>query len=91
MKIYQSAFVKNLVIKKRLTNCNANIIPMKAGSSIKMIDPKDSNKTNPHIYQKLVEKLVYLFCGIKTDIVFAIRQFSKHNADPRKEHCQAAK
>ncbi len=34
MKIDQSAFVRDLVIKKRLTDYNANVIPMKAGSSI---------------------------------------------------------
>ncbi len=41
MKIDQSAFIQDLVIEKGLTDCNANVIPMKAGSSIKMADLED--------------------------------------------------
>lgn len=34
MKIDQSAFTRDLVIEEGLTDCNANVIPMKASSSI---------------------------------------------------------
>lgn len=36
MKISQSAFIRDLVYEEKLTDCNANVIPMKAGSAIDM-------------------------------------------------------
>lgn len=46
MKIDQSAFIRDLVIKERLTDCNVNIISMKTGSAIEMSDPEDHNETD---------------------------------------------
>ncbi len=34
LKIDQSAFIRDLVIEEGLTDCNANVIPMRAGSAI---------------------------------------------------------
>lgn len=45
MKINQSSFVRDLIIEEKLTDYNANIIPMKAKSVIKISDPKDYNET----------------------------------------------
>lgn len=50
MKINQSAFIKDLVIKKGLTNCNANIIFMKVNSAIETTDPKDYKETELQKY-----------------------------------------
>lgn len=50
MKIDQSAFIRDLVIKERLTDCNTNVILMKARLSIEMGDPEDYKKTNLQIY-----------------------------------------
>lgn len=72
MTIDQSVFVQDLVIKKRLTDCNANVIPMKAGSSIKMTDPEDYKEADLRTYQRLIGKLIYLVCGTRPDIAFAI-------------------
>lgn len=91
MKVHQSAFVLDLVIDKRLTNCNVNVIPMKVGSSIKMTDPEDYDKTNHHTYQKFVGKLMYLLCGTIPDIAFVVGQLSRHNTDLRKRYLQAIK
>ena len=91
MKIDQSAFIRDLIIKERLTKCNTNVIPMKAGSSIKMSESDDYDKTDIHTYQQLIGKLIYLACGTRPNIVFAIGQLSKHNADLRKKDLQATK
>ncbi len=72
MKIDQSIFIQELVIKEGLTNCNANVIPMKAGSSIKMVDPEDYEEADLRTYQRLIGKLMYLACGTRPDIAFAI-------------------
>lgn len=50
MKINQLSFVQDLFIKKGLNNCNANVIPMKASLSIKMINLKDYKEVNFCIY-----------------------------------------
>ncbi len=91
MKIDQSAFIRDLVIEEGLTDCNANVIAMKAGSAIEMTDPEDYEETELQEYQRLIGKLMYLACGIRPDIAFAVGQLSKHNADPRKGHLRAAK
>lgn len=58
---------------------------------MEMTDPEDYNETNLYTYQKLVKKLIYLLYNIKPDIVFAVKQLSRHNVDPKKEHLQVAK
>lgn len=50
MKISQLAFIQNVVIEKRLTECNTNAIPMKTGSAIKMTEPKNNENANLCIY-----------------------------------------
>ena len=86
IKIHQSAFISDLVIEKGLINCNANVIPIKAGLSIKMSDPENYEEANLHTYQRLVEKLMYLSYGTRPDILFVVEQLSRHNANPRKRH-----
>ena len=49
------------------------------------------HKEDLHTYQRLIGKLMYLACGTKPDIAFAIGQLSRHNADPRRGHFRAAK
>lgn len=46
IKIDQSAFISDLIIKKRLKKYNANIIPIKASFTIEMLDFGDYNKIN---------------------------------------------
>lgn len=91
LKINQSAFIRDLVIEEGLTDCNANVIPMKAGLAIEMTDPKDYEETELQEYQQLIGKLMYLACGTRPDIAFTVGQLSKHNVDPRKSHLQAAR
>lgn len=50
MKICQSAFIRDLVYKEGLTECNANVIPMKAGSAIDMGESEDYDETDLRTY-----------------------------------------
>lgn len=45
MKINQSAFIKDFVIKEGLTNCNANVISMKTRSAIEINNSEDYKET----------------------------------------------
>ena len=91
MKIDQSAFIRDLVMEENLSDCNANVVPMKAGSAIDMSDVDAYEEEDLHTYQRLIGKLMYLACGTRPDIAFAIGQLSRHNADPRRGHFRAAK
>ena len=50
MKIDQSAFIKDLVIEEGFIDYNTNVIPIKAGSAIKMSKPNNYDKTDLHTY-----------------------------------------
>lgn len=50
MKIHQLAFIQDLIIKKEITTCNANVIPIKAGLSIEMTNLQDYEKVDLYIY-----------------------------------------
>lgn len=91
LKINQSFFICNLVIKKSLTNCNSNIIFMKAGSAIEMIKYNNYKNIKIKLYQHLISKLLYLACGTRPDIAFIVDFLSRHNTDLKKNHLQAAK
>lgn len=91
LKIDQLAFIQDLVIEERLTKCNANVMPIKAGSSIEMSDLEDYEEANLRTYQRLIGKLMYLVCRTRPDIAFVVGQLSKHKADPRNGPLQAAK
>ena len=64
---------------------------MKAGSIIEMNEADDYDETDLKAYQRLIGKLMYLSCGTRPDIAFAVGQLSKQNADPRVGHLKAAK
>lgn len=91
MNIDQSAFIRDLVMEESLSDCNANIVRMKAGSAIDMTNADAYEEEDLHTYQRLIGKLMYLACGTRPDIAFAVGQPSKHNPDPRKGPLRAAK
>lgn len=64
---------------------------MKTGLFIKMLELNNYNKTDFYIYQQLIKKLIYLICKTRLDIVFAIRQFNRQNADSRNRHLKVVK
>lgn len=86
MNIDLSIFIRDLVIEKRLIDCNANVTPMKVRSAIEITDPEGYKETELREYQRLISKLIYLVCGTRLDIVFTIGQLSKDNAISRKGH-----
>lgn len=47
----KSAFIKDLVIQKSFTNCNATIISIKANLAIDMLNINDYEETELYNYQ----------------------------------------
>lgn len=74
-----------------MTDYKSVNIPMKAGCFIEISELGDYNKFCIKTYQYLIEKLMYLSCGTRLDIAFAVGQLSKHNSDPKACHMKAAK
>lgn len=72
IKIDQSVFVRDLIIKKKLIAYNVNIILIKPKSTNKMLDLKYYNWINIQEYYRLIDKLIYLVNGINQNIAFAI-------------------
>lgn len=81
LRICQLVYIKNLLKKKNLTNCNVPIIPIKAGLGIEINKSNDYDKANFGMYQWLIGKLIYLACKTWLDIAFVIRKLSKYNVD----------
>ena len=90
MKIDQSAFIRDLVIEERLTYCNSNVIPMKAGSSFEMTCPEDYEKADLRTYQRLIEKLMYLACN-EARYRICCRAAQQAQRRSEKRHLRAAK
>lgn len=91
MKIHLSVLVRNLITEKRLTNYNANIIPIKTGSFIKITDPENYKEANLHTHYRLVRKLIYFLYSTILDIVFIIEKLNRYNTNARKDHFQVVK
>lgn len=91
MKLDQSAFIRDLIIKKSLSNYNSNLVPMKAGFAIDMTKADDNKEEDLHMYQCFIGKLIYLAYGIRPNIAFVVGQLGKHNADPQRGHLYVAK
>lgn len=86
IKINQSIFIKNLVIKKKLIEYNSNVIPVIASFIIDIREVEDYKKTFFQVYQPFINKLMYLVHKTKLDIVFGIRQLSKYNTNLKNSH-----
>lgn len=56
-----------------------------------MQEEDDHGEADLKTYQQLIGKLMYLSCGTRSDIAFAVGQLSKRNSDPRVGHLKAAK
>lgn len=56
-----------------------------------MLDLDNYDEIDFYGYWCLIRKLMYLACGTRPNIVFAVGQLNKQNADPRKGHFRAAK
>ena len=74
-----------------MTKYNLFNIPMKICYFIKIFKLNNYKNVDIKPYKHLIAKLIYLWYGIRPDIVFAVSQFTKHNSDPRARHMKAAK
>ena len=91
MKVDQSAFIYNLLEEENLNDYNSMSTPMKASKFIKIQGENNYKKAEIKEYQRPVGKLMYLLCGIKSNIAFVVSQLNKQNVDPYVKHLKVAK
>lgn len=76
MKIDQSAFIRHLIEKEGMRDCNPVYTPMKTGNFTEIQGEIDYEEVDLKVYQRLIGKLIYLSCGTRSDISFIIEQLS---------------
>ena len=74
-----------------MTSYHPTIFPVKAGSTFLLNQADDYQQSDLTIYQRLIEKFLYLSCGTHPDIIFIVGQLSCHNLDPWTRHLRIAK
>ena len=81
LQIDQKTYIQTILEKEEMTNCKSVLISMKSQFFI-MLDKSDNNeKTDMWAYQVIVEKLMYLDCGTRSDISFIVECLSQNNKD----------
>ena len=76
MKINQSAFIRDLIEKEDMRDCNPVYTPMKTGNFIEIQGEIDYEEVDLKVYQRLIGKLIYLSCRTRSDISFVVKQLS---------------
>lgn len=66
-----------------MTDYNSVNISIKVGCFIKILEYDNYEEVENKPYQQLIRKLMYLLCGMRPNIAFAIGQLSKHNSHPK--------
>ena len=87
----QTSYIKDVLQDEGLLVCNPVTIPMKPGSYIALDDKGDDEQAPIIPYQRLIGKLLYIACGTRPDIAFAVGCLSQQCSDPRVGHNKAAK
>ena len=87
----QASYIRDVLQEESLLSCNPVSIPMTPGSYIALEDDSDSDPTEITAYQRLIGKLLYIACGTRPDIAFAVGCLSQQCLGPRIGHYRAAK
>lgn len=72
MKIDESAFIRDLIEKEGMSDCNSVNILIKSGHFINIPEVDIYKKTDLKTYQQLIKKLIYLSYETRFDITFIV-------------------
>ncbi|KAI3782315.1 hypothetical protein L2E82_12357 [Cichorium intybus] len=86
--INQQKYTKSLLERFGMTNCSKAKVPLPAGTRL---NPSlDKPKTDIQQYRSMIESLLYLTASCP-DIMFAVCNCARYQADPREPHLAAVK
>ncbi|KAJ0590261.1 putative RNA-directed DNA polymerase [Helianthus annuus] len=84
----QRKYMKNLLDKYKMTQCNTVSTPMEYGLKLSKDDPEEF--VDEGVYRSLIGSLMYL-TNTRPDIMFAVSKVSRFMESPRRNHWEAAK
>ena len=92
VRLDQTAYIDSMLERYGLKDCNGRDTPMKPHTYLYRSDSPDTpNKENVKIYQQMVGSLMYLACGTRPDISFAVGQCAQFMSNPGDKHLEAVK
>lgn len=72
LKINQKRYIQDLLEARKMISYHATVFFIKAGSFIYINQADNDGPANFTIYQRLIEKIIYLAYGIQPNISFVV-------------------
>ena len=82
----QASYIQDVLQEESLLSCNPVSIPMVPELYITLKDNGNSDPTEITAYQCMIGKLLYIACGTRSDITFAVGCLSQQCSDPQIGH-----
>jgi hypothetical protein len=88
----QSAYIDAVLKRFGMEDCKDKHTPLEPGLHLDASDcPSKPDKKDVRTYQQLIGSLMYISCGTRPDIAFAVSTCSQYMQAPGPSHFQAAK
>lgn len=93
LHVTQSSFIKKLLVKFQMINCNTSRVPADPCSRLTntLSSPPAPQPPSPTSYRALIGGLLYVMSMTRPDLTFAVISASRHSANPGKPHWKAAR
>jgi len=88
IKIHQSKYIKDILVKFNMEHCNTADYPM---SNIPLQKPFSENAEGKYPFRELVGSLLYVSIATRPDITYSVSQLSRHLNNFDETHWTAAK
>jgi hypothetical protein len=91
LRISQNKYVKGVLKKYNMKNCNSQTIPIPDGIQIDITDKDYLDKTGHLLYQQIIGSFTYAMQGTRPDITYSVSFCSRFLAKPTKKHMELSK
>jgi hypothetical protein len=90
--IDQKAYIESVLKRFDMADCNSKPTPMTPGLHLSKADcPEVPDKEQTRMYQQLIGSLMYISCGTRPDIAYAVSTCAQFMSNPGSRHMEAAK
>ena len=88
----QKAYIESVAKRFNLADCKPKPTPMVPGLHLSKNDsPPVPDKEQTRVYQQLIGSLMYVACGTRPDIAYAVSTCAQFMSNPGPRHMEAAK